>query len=215
MAVESSETDQLLQCAGRENRQELLARLFMDHRERLRRVAALRLDHRIRGRVDPSDVVQETYVEASRRLERYLSSPSMPLPLWLRFLAVQKVQSFHRRHLRARNRDARREGKRGQGSLAEASSEALAAQFVDSGTSPSNAAIKQEMLLRLQVALDELEPLDREALALRHFEQLSSHEAAQVLGIQVEAAKKRYIRALRRLEAALAGLPLRQGKKPS
>jgi RNA polymerase sigma-70 factor (ECF subfamily) len=78
-------------------------------------------------------------------------------------------------------------------------------------TSPSQAAIRHELQARLHAALDEMNPLDREILALRHFEELSNNEVARVLEITPEAASKRYLRALRRLREILDEPPESQG----
>jgi RNA polymerase sigma-70 factor (ECF subfamily) len=104
-------------------------------------------------------------------------------------------------------RDARREVALYQGALPEASSAALAAQLLGKHTSPTQAAVRAERMLRMQDALNSLDPIDREVIALRNFEQLSRTETAEVLGIEEAAAAKRYIRALKRLKAALADMP--------
>jgi RNA polymerase sigma-70 factor (ECF subfamily) len=184
-----------------------LNELLAMHRERLRRMVQVRLDWRLQGRVDASDVIQDAYLEAARRLDGYLRDPPMPLFLWLRFLVGERLVVLHRRHLGAQMRDARREVSLYRGALPEASSAALAAQLLGQQTSPSEAAVRAERMLRLQEAVNRLEPLDREVLSLRHFEQLSRAEAAQVLGITESAAAKRYVRALKRLKDALADLP--------
>jgi RNA polymerase sigma-70 factor, ECF subfamily len=170
-------------------------------------MVALRLDPRLQGRVDPSDVIQEAYLEASARLAEYLQNPTMPFFLWLRFLAGQKLVTLHRHHLGARMRDAGREVSLYRGQLPETSSAALAARLLGHDTRPSEAAIRAELKLRLQEALNSLDPLDREVLALRHFEQLSRAEVAQVLGISEAATSKRYVRALQRLKDVLSNLP--------
>jgi RNA polymerase sigma-70 factor (ECF subfamily) len=166
-------------------------------------MVALRLDRRLQGRIDPSDVIQEAYLEASTRLADYLRDPSMPFFLWLRFLTGQKLVTLHRHHLGVRMRDAGQEVATCWGRLPEASSAALAAQLLGHDTRPSEAAIRAEMKVRVQEALNSMDPLDREVLALRHFEQLSRAEIAQVLLISEAAAGKRYIRALERLKQVL------------
>lgn len=181
--------------------------LFAEYRERLRRVVALRMDPRLQGRIDASDVVQEAYLEASERYGDYLGDPRMPLFLWLRFLTVQRLLILHRHHLGAQARDARREVPLAAGSAPLVTPSGLAEQLLGRNTTPGQAAIRAERQAHLQAALDELEPLDREILALRHFEDLSNAEAAQVLGIQPPAASKRYVRALKRLREILADLP--------
>jgi RNA polymerase sigma-70 factor (ECF subfamily) len=206
MGENSSGTDDLLRsAAGGDTARwgELLAR----HRERLRRMVALRLDRRLQGRIDPSDVIQEAYLDATVRLPDYLKQPAMPFFLWLRFLAGQKLLELHRRHLGAQARDAGREVSLYRGALPETTSAALAAQLLGRLTQPSQAAIRAEMKVRLQEALNRMDPLDREVLALRHFEHLTNAEAARVLHIEESAASKRYVRALKRLKEVLAGLP--------
>jgi RNA polymerase sigma-70 factor (ECF subfamily) len=186
---------------------EALGELLQEHRGRLRRMVRLRLDRRLQGRIDPSDVIQEAYLEAATRLPEYVRSPTMPFFLWLRLLTGQRLQIIHRRHLGARMRDAGREVALYRGALPEATSAALAAQLLGRDTRPSEAAVRAERKLRLQEALNSLDPLDREALALRHFEHLTTAEAAQVLGITPAAAGKRYLRALERLREILTQGP--------
>jgi RNA polymerase sigma-70 factor (ECF subfamily) len=202
MTDKTSETDWLLQQAARGDGQ-FLGTLLARHRDRLRRMVALRLDRRLQGRIDPSDVIQEAYLEASARLAEYLRDPSMPFFLWLRFLTGQKLITLHRHHLGVKMRDAEQEVALYHGSLPQASSAALAAQLLGRDTRPSEAAIRAEMKIRVQEALNSMPLLEREILALRHFEQLSRAEIAQVFGISEAAAGKRYLRALERLKQIL------------
>jgi RNA polymerase sigma-70 factor (ECF subfamily) len=181
--------------------------LLNQHRERLRRMIALRLHDSLQGRVDPSDIIQEASLDAVRRLPEYVRNPEVSFFLWLRFLTAQRLQEQHRRHLGARARDARREISLDQPLGPGTTSAALAAQLLGRLSSPSEAAIRHERRLRLQDALNALEPLDREVLALRHYEQLSNGETALLLGIDKSAASKRYARALIRLKQMLADLP--------
>ncbi len=178
------------------------------HRDRLRRMVALRLDARLRGRLDPSDVIQEAFLEATERGADYgREAEPMPPFLWLRFLTLQRLRIAHRRHLGTRSRDAGREVSiRGVASPA-ATSAAIAAQLLGRDTRASEVAMRAERKLRLQEALDSMDVLDREVLVLRHFEQLSNGECARVLGLGESAATKRYIRALKRLKGILTALP--------
>src|SRR5215472_13414041 len=105
---DSSDSNRLLQGAAHGDR-EALGKLLARHRGRLRRMIAVRLDRRLQGRIDPSDVIQEAYLDATVRLPDYLKQPAMPFFLWLRFLAGQKLLELHRRHLGAQARDAGRE----------------------------------------------------------------------------------------------------------
>jgi RNA polymerase sigma-70 factor (ECF subfamily) len=151
-------------------------------------------------------VLQETFLEASQHLEDYLSRPGPPFHLWLRGLAGNRLNKLHRRHLGASKRDAGRDVSLDQ-AVPEASSAVLAAYLIGNEDRPSDAAHRADLQTRLAEALDRLDPLDREALVLRHFEQLSSAEVGQVLGITEAAAGKRYLRALERLRQLLADTP--------
>jgi len=180
--------------------------LMKRYRSRLRRMVSFRLDPRLQGRVDPSDVVQDVCLEAWQHLASYVKQPDTPFFLWLRAVAGHTLGDLHRHHLGAQMRDARREVSLYHGALPGATSAALAAQLLGHLTHPSEAAVRAEMKVRLQTALNAMEPLDREVLALRHFEQLTVSEAAVVLGIKEKAAGMRYVRALRRLKEILTTL---------
>ncbi len=192
-----------LERAVAEGGRQALGSYLERHRDRLRSMVVLRLDRRVRGRIDASDVIQEAFLEATERIGDYLESPEMPFFLWLRFITSQKLLQIHRQHLGARMRDANREISLYRGAYPEATSAALAAQLVGKRTSPSQAAMRAEMKIHLQEALNAMEPTDREVLALRHFERLSNVEAAQVLRIKESAASKRYLRALKRLREVI------------
>lgn len=200
------DTDRLVRAAaaGDEASRDALITRYAD---RLRRMVAFRMDPRVYGRVDPSDVVQEATLEAWKHLADYLRDPSVPFFLWLRGVAGNKLREAHRHHLGAQMRDARREVSLHRGATPETTSAALAEQLLGHATRPSEAAVRIELKLRLQEALNAMDPLDREVLALRHFEQLSPAETAQVLGIKEKAAGMRYVRALRRLRGVLTALP--------
>jgi RNA polymerase sigma-70 factor (ECF subfamily) len=206
MTTDPSESSDLMRRAGQGDAQ-VLGQLLETHRKRLRRMVRLRLDPRLQGRIDPSDVIQETYLEAAERLAEYLRDPKMPFFLWLRFLTGQKLLELRRRHLGTKARDAARELSIYQGAMPEASSACLAAQLLGKRTAPLEAAIRAEMKLRLQEALNGMEPMDREVLALRHFEQFNNVETAQILGISESGASSRYVRALRRLKNILGQAP--------
>jgi RNA polymerase sigma-70 factor (ECF subfamily) len=206
MSGNSTETGRLVQRAA-EGGQEDWGALLTRHEERLRRMVALRLDQRLQGRIDAADVLQEVYLEASRNLAEYLRQPKMPFFLWLRGIAGHKLLELHRHHLGTQMRDAGREVSLYRGTLPETSSAALAAQLIGQITRPSEAAVRAEVKVRLQEALNSMEALDREILALRHFEQLTISEAARVLDIKEKAAGKRYLRAIKRLKDILTSMP--------
>jgi RNA polymerase sigma-70 factor (ECF subfamily) len=196
-----------LMCRARAGDSHALAGLFDRYRDRLRRVVHLRLDRRLQGRLDASDVLQDAYVEFARRFPQFAPGSGMPFYLWLRQITGQKLIDLHRRHLGARMRDAGQEVSLYRGAWPQASSVSLAARLLGRLTSASRAAIRAETQLRVQEALNRMEPLDREVLALRHFEMLTNEETAQVLGIRKTAASNRYIRAMKRLKELLGGLP--------
>jgi RNA polymerase sigma-70 factor (ECF subfamily) len=181
--------------------------LLVRHRDRLRRMVEIRLDTRLQARLDASDVVQDAYVEVAERLEEYLRDPKLPFFLWLRLVVGERLVRLHRHHLGTQMRDAGREVSLYRGALPAASSAALAAQLLGRHTSPTQAVMRAERILRVQEALNSLEPMDREVLSLRHFEELTAAEAARVLGIEESAAAKRYFRALKRLKETLAAMP--------
>ena len=184
-----------------------LADLFTGYRERLKRMVALRLDRRLTGRVDPSDVIQEAFLEVHKRFKEYARDASVPFFLWLRLVTGQKLTDCHRHHLGAKMRDAGQEVSLYRGAMPQASSLSLAAQLLGKLTSASQAAIRAEHKLHVQEALNSMEPLDREVLVLRHFEHLTNDEAALVLGLRKSAASQRYIRALKRLKEILSAIP--------
>jgi RNA polymerase sigma-70 factor, ECF subfamily len=206
MSNDSGRTTELLRRAGQGD-QQAVGDLFFRHRKRLRRMVQLRIDRRLQGRLDASDVLQEAYLEFSRSLADYLRSPSMPFFLWLRCVTGRKLQALHRKHLGTQARDAGREVSLHRGALPEASSVSLAAQLLGRHTSPSQAAVRAELQIRIQEALNSMDPIDREVLALRHFEQLSNAETAQTLGLSEAAASNRFVRALKRLKKILTSVP--------
>lgn len=177
------------------------------HRPRLHRMVELRLDPRLYGRLDASDVVQEAYLTASVQLADYLKDPTVPFYLWLRLVTGQKLALLHRNHLGTKARDARRQVSIDRGAVPAASSVAMASQLIGREPTPSEAVGEVEQRGRVQDALDRLNPLDREVLALRHFEQLTNAETAQVLGLEPSAASKRYVRALQRIKEVLFDMP--------
>ena len=181
--------------------------LLTAHQDRLARMVAFRMDPRLRGRVDASDIVQDAFAEASAHRGAYFRAPAVPLFLWLRGVVSNKLRELTRHHLGTRMRDAKRDLPLAAPRWQEDTSSALCAHLTAGVTSPSAAAARDEVRTRLADALARIDPIDREVLALRHFEQLSNAEAAQVLGIHEYAAAKRHLRALRRLREMLADMP--------
>jgi RNA polymerase sigma-70 factor (ECF subfamily) len=204
-AINDNESDERLRLAALGDSGSWEA-LVAESRGRLRRMVAFRLDQRLQGRIDPSDVLQDAYIEAWQDLNNYLRQPAMPFFLWLRGIAGNKLRELHRHHLGTKMRNPQREVSIYDGGLPETTTTALAAGLLGDLTRASEEAIRVELQLRLQDALNTMDPLDREVLALRHFEQLSPAETAQVLGIKDKAAGMRYVRALRRLKEILSSL---------
>lgn len=187
--------------------QAALVALFDQHRDRLRHMIRLRLDRRLQGRVDPSDVLQDAFVDLSEKLSDYKTRGELPFFLWLRLVVGERLLRVHRHHLGAAMRDAGREVSIHQAASPQASSASLAAQLLGKLTTVSRAVARSEMQQMLQDALDGMDPIDREVIALRHFEELSNHEVALVLGLTKAAASKRYVRAMLRLKEVLGEMP--------
>jgi RNA polymerase sigma-70 factor (ECF subfamily) len=201
-----TEIDELLRRAG-DGDERAVTELFDRYRKRLKQMIRLRLDRRLQGRVDPSDVLQDAYIDLTEQLPSYCARPEMPFFLWLRLVAGQRLMRVHRHHLGAAMRDAGREVSLYKGALPQASSVSIAAQLLGRFTSASQAAVRAERQLQLQAAINSMEEIDREIIALRHFEELSNGEVAEVLGLSKAAASNRYIRAMVRLQAILESLP--------
>ena len=183
------------------------ARQFTEHRSRLKQMLQFRMDPRLRARTDLSDVLQEAYIEAYRRLDHYAKLPQMSFYLWLRQVTMQRMIDLHRRHLLAGKRDVRQEVQLAPESYNAATSAAIARHFIDAIVSPSQMAVRQEMLAQLETTLESMDDIDREVLALRHFEELGNSEVAELLGITEAAASNRYVRALSRLRKLLEQIP--------
>jgi RNA polymerase sigma-70 factor (ECF subfamily) len=176
-------------------------------RPRLEKLVAVRMDPRLRRRIDPEDVIQAAFVDVVRRFEEWAAMHSnMPLFLWVRLLTVQKLAEFHRRHLGALKRDVRREV---DGPDPGTQSATLMRAIVDQHESPSKVVVRLEQKDALHYALDHMKTMDREILMLRHFERLTNEECAHVLGLTRSGAKIRHLRAARRLRGVLkhADLP--------
>ena len=182
------------------------AGLFSRYRGRLKQMLEFRMDRRLRGREDASDVLQEVYIDAHERLIHYLSKPELSFYVWLRQLTTQRLIEIYRRHLQAEKRDVRMEVSLDR-RRTEATSASMALQLVAQLASPSQLAMRAEMIVQVEESLENMDEMDREILALRHFEELRNSEVAEVLGIREAAASNRYVRALSRLRAALEQLP--------
>src|SRR5436853_2287970 len=206
MTADSRTNEELLD-AARTGDEGALAALVGRHRDRLERMVRLRMDRRLQGRVDAADVVQEAYLALRGKFPHYSAAPRLPFFLWLRLEVGQKLVDLHRFHLGTQMRDAGQEVSLHRGALPQVTSLSLAEHLLGKLTTASHAAMRAELRIRVQEALNSMDPNDREVLILRHFEELSNAEAAQVLGIKPSAAVNRYVRALKRLKDVFQGRP--------
>lgn len=186
------------------------SQLLDRYRSRLKRMVRLRLDPQISRRFDESDVVQDALLDATAKINDFAESPDVPFYLWLRQITLFKILEMHRRHLTAERRDVRREipllDSRNPNELP-ASSIMLAEELAGNLTSPSQTVVKSEFRRQLTESLEDMDPIDREVLMLRHFEQLTTEETAEVLGLSRSGAGTRYMRALDRLRNVLRKYP--------
>src|SRR5690606_17250671 len=164
-----------------------LAQLFAHYRDRLERIVKFRMDQRLVGRIDSDDILQEAYLDAEKRIEHFLQDSPESFFIWLRLIVNQTLIDVHRRHHGTQARDARRDRSISGGWGAASTSFVMSQQLVGHLSSPSQAVIQQELAERLNVALEGMGELDREVLALRHFEELTNSEAARALGISEQA----------------------------
>ncbi len=184
-----------------------MAELFSHYRDRLKRIVRFRLDYRLAGRISESDVIQESYISASKRADHYRAKPEMPFFVWLRLIVNQQLADLHRQHLQAEMRDVRKEISLERPGASPHTSLAMAAQLAGNVTSASRAFSRVERITKLEDALNLMEPIDREVIALRHFEELNNAEVSEVLGIGVQAASKRYVRAMKRMKEIVSAIP--------
>lgn len=201
MTVEIKPSDELAQLL--DGGQEAVAELFARYRDKLLRMIALRIDCRLLSKVDSEDLLQEAFVTAARRIDDYLDRPAVPVFVWLRQITAQILVDTHRRYLGAQMRDVRQEVTFRRANGTGTSSVFLVTHLADSLTSPSQCAVRQELLAAMTTALQQLSETDREVLVLRHLEELNNHEVAEILEIDKYAASKRYLRALARLRAVM------------
>lgn len=202
-----SEHDQQLINRVVEGDEDALAQLFSQHHDRLWRMVNFRMDPRLHGRVDADDVLQEAWLSVVQRIDHFLADASRSIFVWFRLITSQTLIDIHRRHLGTQKRNAAMEFSINKGWSSESTSFSLSFHLLGHLTSPTQAALREELSQQLKTALSSMQGIDREVLALRHFEQLSNRETAQILGISDQAASDRYMRALGRLKGVLKALP--------
>lgn len=180
-----------------------VGQLMMLHRARVRKMLSIRMTNDLATRVDPSDVVQETIMEATRLLPQYLSHRRICFYPWLRDLAIRRLIQLHRRHVLAAKRSIKREAAQ-LAWLPDESKVELAGRLVHSGTSPSGRIQQQELLHRVQNALQELPESEREILVLKYLEELTAQEIAEILGTTERTVWRRHGRAIERIGLILS-----------
>jgi RNA polymerase sigma-70 factor, ECF subfamily len=178
-------------------RRELLER----YRDYLRRMVAARLDRRLAARLDPSDIVQDALADAAGQMAKYLQNQTLPFFGWLRLIASEHIREAHRQHLRVQKRSITRESRIPE--FTDESAVDLAHHLMANDTSPSNRLVRQERSEQVKEALATLSPQDREILAMRYVERLSTAEMAEALGLNEGTAKQRHLRAVIRLRGLL------------
>jgi RNA polymerase sigma-70 factor (ECF subfamily) len=203
MWPESEQTQHLL-AGAKAGDAEAVDQLIDRHRDAVRRLVQMRLDQKIRRRVDVSDVVQEVLVEANRRLADYLQNPVLSFHLWLRQITKDRIIDAHRRHRGSAKRSVDREQPMVAAADMHRSTIDLVAQLRDPELTPAAAATQREMARLVEEAVAQLAEADAEIIVMRHYEQLSNQEVAQVLELSEPAASMRYLRAIRRLKELLA-----------
>jgi RNA polymerase sigma-70 factor (ECF subfamily) len=201
---DSTQTDRLLKQAQAGDRQAMDS-LFAAHRAYLRCVIDLHMDDQLRKRVDASDVIQETQLEAAHRIQDYLSQPTVSFRIWLRQTALEQLINHRRRHVIAQKRSVRREVQ-----LSDQSSFALAHRLLEKR--PSEIVRREELAQQVREAVASMGEADREMILLRHIEELTNQEVSEVLEIDAGTASKRYGRALRRFREKLKDLDISRSR---
>lgn len=181
-----------------------LAEQFSKARAQIRKMIDMRLDRKLLGRIDASDVVQKAFIEASRRLPEYLDAPKVSPYMWLRQIGRQVLAVHYREHVGTAGRTVHREAEPGKCPIV--NSESVAGQMAASVASPHSVIAKAELLQKILILIESMAPEDREVLSLKQFEQLTFQEVALELNVSMEAAKKRYQRAVIRLGQIAAHL---------
>ena len=179
--------------------QDALAILFEIYKPRLQNAIGLRLDHRLRGRIDEQDVLQEVYLDLASRLEHFAGQMELSVLVWMRLAVKDRLISLHRMHIQAIKRDARREVSIHQ-QATDSSSADIAATLAESMTSVGGKVAKTEVVELILKTLESLDDSDRECIIMRNIEGLTNQEVSEELGLSVNGASSRYTRALAKLK---------------
>lgn len=206
VAANSSATAHLLLHLGPSRDSQTIGELFGRHRERLRKLVRLRLDWRLRGKVSSSSILDQIYIDVCKRIDEFKPEPGQSFYLWLRQIAGKRIEQVHRDQLGEQLFDAHRELHLQRGALPEVTAASMAAQLLGDRAA-NQSAVKANMLRLLEGALNGMDAVDREMIALRNFEELNSGEAAAVLGMAKAAATIRHLQAVKKLNEILASVP--------
>lgn len=189
--------------AARDGNDDALGRLLELYRPYLTLLARVQIGQRLQGKVDPGDLVQETFLEAHKNFERFRGSGEPQLVGWLRQILAARLADLLRRYLGAQGRDVRLE--REIEDALDRSSVLLGRVIVADGPSPSEAAVRREQAVLLADAMEKLPADYRETLVLRHFEELTFPQVAERMGRTVDSVEKLWMRALVALRQILGG----------
>lgn len=175
--------------------------LFEHYRGYLDLISSVELGRRLKTKVDPSDIVQETFLEAHRSFDSFRGESEGEFTAWLRTILGRRVAHLVRRYLRNQGRDVRRE--QTLDLTLDASSRAVEHGLNAIQPSPSKGASQREESVLLANALARLPPDYREVVVLRHFEGLAFVEVGERMGRSLDSVQKLWIRALGRLRQEL------------
>lgn len=192
---------------ARTGNMDALASLFENYRPRLTRMVQVRMDGRLKGRIDPQDVLQEAYIDLAQKLQDYSKRESLSFYVWLRLVTGERLLNIHRRHLKTEKRDVRQELRLDATGAPDVMSKTIAAKLAGEFSSVCQEIIQGELQEKLLTALGKMESTDREVVVLRHFEGLTNKEVAETLSLGKTAASNRYVRAIGRLRDTLKTIP--------
>ncbi len=205
MSESDDDSNELLDRAASGD-EDALAELFSKYQPQLKQAIQIRMDRNLQRRERESDILQESFLAAAKDLPRYNEERRVGPYVWLRGIVQQRLVDAFRHHGRVK-RDAHREVSIHGGNVSFADSVSLATHLIDDASSPSKAATKAEFQQIIQTALDGMEPVDREIIALRHFEHLKNVDVAEILEMDESTTSSRYLRALKKLKDALFQYP--------
>ncbi len=204
MSDASSMTTRLLLDAAREGQSESLGRLLQLYCSYLKLLATTQLDQKLRRRISPSDIVQETLFEAHRDFAQFRGSSESEFVSWLRRILVNNLARVVEKHVLAEKRDVRREvSLEAMGASLERSTARLVSVLAENGTSPSSDAERNEHAIALADELAKLSPDYREVIVLRHLEGLPFNDVAERMQRSPGAVRMLWVRSVAQLRVRL------------